>query len=166
MWYVSCSSPAVCLPPFISFGKKAEQREQRCLASPAAQLHLCFSPRALIAPTPLRRTQVSKFCSNVKKSEWYFLKLHVRCVSKWFWLYKLSYSNLRLFIWELPSLRQQGKCCKPIVKVSSCRAARRAAGNERASGALLPARCVAGSSKAFKNNLLGNVSVLRSSLLF
>lgn len=128
MWYVSCSSPAVCLPPFISFGKKAEQREQRCLTSPPAQLHLCFSPRALIAPTPLRRTQVSKFCSNVKKSEWYLLKLHVRCVSKWFWLYKLSYSNLRLFIWELPLPQTAGKVLQTHCKgqqLQSCSACSR-----------------------------------------
>lgn len=165
MWYVSCSSPAVCLPPFISFGKKAEQREQRCLASPPAQLHLCFPLRALIAPTPLRRTQLPKFSSNVKKSG---ISSNCTCVvfpNDFGYISFLTQTYAFLFE-NFPSLRQQRKCCKPIVKVSSCRAARRAAGNERASGALLPARCVAGSSKAFKNNLLGNVAALRSSLLF
>lgn len=128
MWYVSCSSPAVCLPPLYFFLVKREQREQRCLASPAAQLHSCFALRALIAPTPLRRTQIPKFSSNVKKSEWYLLELHMRCVSKWFWLYKLSYSNLRLFIWELPLPQTAGKVLQTHCKgqqLQSCSACSR-----------------------------------------
>lgn len=65
---------------------------------------------------------------------------------------------------NIPSLRQQGKCCKPTVKFSSHRATRHAAGKECASGTSLPAQTMCGSNKAFKNSFLGSVAVLCSSL--
>lgn len=55
------------------------------------QLRLCFALRALTAPAALRIMQVPKFCSSVKRSEWYFLQQHMVCVSTWFQLYKLAY---------------------------------------------------------------------------
>lgn len=46
-----------------------------------------FCSGTLTAPAALRRMQVAKFCSCVKRSKWYFLQQHVLRVSTWFPLY-------------------------------------------------------------------------------
>lgn len=78
-----------------------------------------------------------------------------------------SYTSLLhvLLFESFLSLRQQGKCCKPTVKFSSHSTTQHAVENERASGTLLPAQTMCGSSKASKNSFLESVTALCSSLL-
>lgn len=117
-----------------------------------------FCSGALTAPAALRRMQVAKFCSCVKRSKWYFLQQHVLRVSTCFQLYNHVYSVayfMSFYLFEnFPSLRQQGKCCKPTAKFCSPRATQHAAGNKCASGTLLPAQTMCDSNKAFKNSFL------------